>query len=994
MNASSTLGRNKTLVICFMSLGVIFLGWIAWHLWQTWARQSLQAELRTAFSSQRYPDVEKLAKRLVASGGLNDDFLWLAGQAASKDGRFKDAIAWFKLIPSNSPRTIEAIATVGEIYLLSLHQLSPAEVQLRRVLELAPEYVLARQQLAGLLGMTGRWEEAAEARIELIRQRRFTRTDLMLMGLRETALENADSLKEYERDAPNDPLTHLARGHFEFVNQNCATAESNLRKVIHEQPHMIKGHALLGRLLIETRRFAELGQWQQHLPTASTDDPEIWTVLGDWSREAGNNKSAIRCYLEAIRRDSLRQDACYRVAPLLTDAGHPALADRFRQRAATLQEQLVAVKRFHAEQDPATIRSVVERCEQLGMLWEAYAWCLVAGESPRNRVWATKARTRLEPALAKMKGRISSEVNLTADVLWESFPLPEFARASEIARKSKSAPTPPLTNSNGLKSTGGAEIAFRDAAQSVELSFQYVTGHDASYGPRVFEFAGGGVGVLDYDLDDWPDLHFTQGCTWPPTSNQTHRDRLFRNIEGQMARDVTDDSRLTEFGYSHGVAVGDWNNDGFPDLFIGNAGPNRLFLNLGDGTFHDVTESTGVAGDQWTTSCVIADLNGDSLPDLYAANYLAGENIYDRLCAGSSNRTRACTPHDLDAAPDEFYLNLGDGRFSNQTEERGFKSATGKSLGLVAADFEGSGGLSLFVANDTDGNQFFQNPGQSAGDRFEEQAIVSGLAFDHQGRSMACMGIAAGDANEDQKLDLFVTNYHKESNCLYLQQSSGGFQDRANEAGLRVPSIDVLGFGTQFLDADLDGRLDLVLVNGHVDDQQGPGIPYAMLPQFFWNAGSGQFIEQHSKTLGPWFGRPRVGRGLSTVDWNRDGLTDFTASQLEHSASLLINVTQQTGHRIVIRLIATSGNRDAIGAIVQLETASGILMRQLSAGDGYLASNERHLVFGLGVETKCNRLHIKWPGGVEQIVENLKSDFEYRIIERQSTLFSRSLSVP
>ena len=978
-----SVNRHPGRVVVIVVGLVVLFACVAVKWWQVRVRDELQAAMRVAFAANRNAEVEQLAKRLQAAGRLRDNTLWMAAQAAAKDRRFSAAIAWFDLIPADSPRHLEALAATGEIYLLSLHQPSPAESRLRQTLKLNPEHVLARQQLAGLLGMTGRTSEASRERIHLIRQRQFTHIDLTLMGLRETALENAGHLADFDRDAPQDPLTHLARGHFDFVNHHLPAAEKHLRQVIRDRPDLIRAHALLGRLLLEMRRFTDLPAWRQVLPAAALDDAAIWTTLGDWESEAGHPQQALRCFLEAIHRDPLQQQACYQAAQILQTSGQNEAAERFRNQATQLQELLIAVKRFHSEQAPSTIKNIVECCEKLGLLWEAHRWTLTAGQSLRGQPWIAAAKARLEPKLSPDLGRVLPTANPTAGMDLKSYPLPEWKAAvsSMVAKVPPVVPAVTVTKAD-------SHIAFRDDAQSAGLKFDYLTGHDPAFGGlRVFEFAGGGCGVLDHDLDGWPDLYFTQGCTWPPSTATTHLDRLFQNTGDGRLRDITLSSRLVENRYSHGVAVGDWNDDGFPDLYIGNAGPNRLFLNQGDGTFTDVTESTGIAGNQWTTSCLIADLNGDGWPDLYAANYLAGDNMYERLCAASGGRKRACTPHDLDAAPDEFHLNLGDGRFSEQTAASGFLTKSGKSFGLVAADFNGSGRLGLFVSNDTDGNLFFENVGKQNECKFEEQAVPLGLAFDREGRSLACMGIAAGDANDDGRLDLFVTNYFRESNTLYVQQPTGGFQDETIEAGLRTPSLEVLGFGTQFLDADLDGHSDLVVVNGHVDVDLGPGVPYQMLPQFFRNAGGGRFVELHSKQVGPWFARPTLGRGLATLDWNRDGRVDFVVSHLEHPASLMTNVSSKIGNSLAVRLHGTTGNRDAIGAVLRLETDTGTLVRQIAAGDGYLASNERVVIFGMGAQSQGNRLIVQWPGGKRQVVERPLAGREYRLIEGRSTSF-------
>jgi tetratricopeptide (TPR) repeat protein len=976
--------RGKAWITLVVVASLLAAGMGAWQWRRHAARDSWRAQLRAAFVAKRYAEVETVARRLRAAGGLDDRLCELAAESALEDKRFADAIAWFDAVSAESPRWAACRARTGEIYLLSLHQLSPAEARLREALRHQPDHVLARQQLAGLLGMTGRTRAAGQQRTELLRQRRFTRTDLILMGLRETALENADSLKDYQRDAPADPLTQLALGHFEFRNHRWPTAEGHLRAALAANADLIEAHVLLGRTLWELRRLAELPAWRTGLPAAALDDADVWTLLGDWAREAGPPRGAIRCYLEALRRDPLQQRACYQVAQLLQAAGQESDAEPFRVRATRLQELLIAVKHFHAGQDHRSVQKIVTLCEQLGLLWEAWGWSLAARDAAPQLTWPAEALARLEPRLAPDLPRTLASANPAAGLDAAAFPLPDWSA-------DKDEPLAPPSS----RAAAAGTIAFHEAAESVGLEFTYFTGHDPSFGgKRVFEFSGGGVGVLDYDLDGWPDLYFPQGCRWPPQPGQReHLDRLFRNGgDGAPVRDVTEAAGLAEDRYSQGVAVGDWNDDGFPDLFVANVGPNRLYCNNGDGTFTDATEAAGVAGDAWTTSCLVADLNGDGFPDLYVVNYLAGSNLYERLCADSQGQPRICTPHDLDAAPDEFYLNLGDGRFAEQSAACGLTASTGKGLGVLAADFTGTGRLDLFVANDTDGNLFFRNAGAGGACRFDEQGVAAGLAFDHEGRSLACMGVAAGDANGDGLLDLFVTNYYGESNTLYVQQPGGVFLDQAREAGLHTPSLNLLGFGTQFLDADLDGRMDLVLVNGHVDDERAKGIPYQMRPQFFHNIGGGRFEERPAEHLGAWFARPTLGRGLARLDWNRDGRPDFVVSHLEHPAALLTNASSRSGASIAVRLHGTVGNRDALGAVVQIAAPGCTISQQLTGGDGYQASNERVLTFGLGECTHATRLIVRWPTGIIQTLERPQVGMEYRLIEGRAEPTTSRLS--
>lgn len=520
----------------------------------------------------------------------------------------------------------------------------------------------------------------------------------------------------------------------------------------------------------------------------------------------------------------------------------------------------------------------------------------------------------------------------------------------------------------------------------VGIDFRYFNSPDpATPGMRMFEFTGGGVGVLDYDADGRPDLYFPQGCRWPPDPGQREfLDRLYRN-RGDRFVDCTAEAVLVEPGFGQGLACGDFDGDGFGDVYVANVGANRLFRNNGDGTIADVTGSSGALegalAEAWTVSAVLADVNGDSLPDLFDVNYVEGEGVYDRICDHDGVR-RVCSPTAFEGQRDRLLLNRGDGTFADVSRIAGIDAPDGTGLGVVAADFDRDGRLSLFVANDEQANHFYSNETRSPGHppRFRERAVELGLAFDASGRRQACMGVAAGDADGDGRLDLFVTNYVDESNTLYRQVMGGLFADDSRPAGLTEPSLAMLGFGTQFLDADLDGREDLVVANGHVDDFTHKGYAYRMRPQFFRNVG-GRFVEQPAEALGPFFAGEWLGRGLARLDWNGDGKDEFAVSHLDDPSVLLTNVTAPTGASLSVRLVATRSARDGIGGTVEISVTGGRLVRQLTAGDGYAASNERKLVFGLGAADRAESVSVRWPSGKVETFADLAAGAEWLIVE-------------
>ncbi|MFG0333717.1 MAG: CRTAC1 family protein, partial [Maioricimonas sp. JB049] len=329
--------------------------------------------------------------------------------------------------------------------------------------------------------------------------------------------------------------------------------------------------------------------------------------------------------------------------------------------------------------------------------------------------------------------------------------------------------------------------------------------------------------------------------------------------------------------------------------------------------------------------------------------------------------------------PDRVLIGRGDGTFAPASIEA--ETGNAKGLGVVTLFREEQKRPSLFIANDQTANFFLQPPGKAgAAFALSDTAFLTGLAFDVNGTALACMGIAAADVDGNGTTDLFVTNFRDESNTLYLQDPSGLFLDATTAMGLHSASVPYVGWGTQFLDADLDGNPDIVLVNGHVDDYRDEGGEYHMRPQFFRNRGDGRFEERNAADVGDWFSRKFLGRGLARLDWNRDGRMDFAVSNIGDRASLMTNTSESVGHFVNVRLHATATARDAIGTRVTVKAGDRERSRTLLAGDGYMASNERVLQFGLGA-AESTTVRIEWPSGRVTVLEDVPVDVTLELVE-------------
>ncbi|MSR60246.1 MAG: tetratricopeptide repeat protein [Planctomycetaceae bacterium] len=976
--AASTRRRYWITCLFVALIAMVTAGWAA----SRWRSGRLCETALRAFAAEEYDVARSVAIDALWWDRSSTRAQLIAGDSAKALGRNSEAVERYDRLPMRGRGMVTAHSNAAKLLLYDLGDPSGAERRFRQVLSASPGDPDAVLGLADLLGITSRRWEAIPLLLDVLRQGRFRTEHLTLLGAEGGAHPAPELLRSWMAKRPDDPLANLAMAWQLRNERQYADAERCLRLAIKQGPKLIEAHARLGELLVESGRFDELAGWQRSLPAGSDEFPQIWIVQGAWARHCGDDAGAIRCYLEALARNPNLTNANYQLAQLLHSRADVASAAPFFERCAALQElsarESVLFHSEHTSLDP--LRNVAEQMEALGRLWEAWGWSRFAKSLSASAAWPQAALDRLEVQLAKSPPWNLPETNPALSFDAERFALPDWSRLQPAERSHATGATDDLT----------AQVSFHDMARDAELDFRYFNSGDPSTpGQYMYEFTGGGVAVLDFDADGWPDLYLTQGSQWPPDGNQQiYLDQLFRNQFGKKFDNVTLPAEMRENSFSHGVAAGDLDGDGFVDLFVANIGRNRLLINQGDGTFRE----QWLPGDRglWTTSCVIADFNGDAFPDLYAVNYVEAPDVFDRLCAHKDGVPRMCAPFDFPGSPDEFYLNQGDGTFREAASEAGFVDHNGKGLGVAAADFDSSGRLSLFVANDLVENFYFVNETSVRGGapRFVESALPLGLAYGADGRTHGCMGIAVGDSNDDGRLDMLVTNFMQEPDALYVQKPGGFFADEADRAGIGGPTLLQLGFGTQFVDGDLDGRLDLVVTNGHVDDHRAYGREYHMPPQFFHNVGGGRFRELPPDRVGEFFGGKYLGRGMARIDWNRDGAEDVVISHLESPAALLTNTTVGRGDFIKVDLRGVRSERDAIGAVATLTTASLRLVRQVTAGDGYQASNERSLIFGLGKDDSAADLMVRWPSGAIDEIANVPRNRHWILIEGSSRLRS------
>ena len=467
---------------------------------------------------------------------------------------------------------------------------------------------------------------------------------------------------------------------------------------------------------------------------------------------------------------------------------------------------------------------------------------------------------------------------------------------------------------------------------------------------------------------------------WPQHKRQRTTLRLYRNNRDGTFTDVTRRAGLDVEMYGMGIAVGDYNNDGFPDILVTCVGQNRLFRNSGKGTFTEVTAKSGLDNRLgFSTSALWFDYDRDGLLDLFVCNYVKWSAEHDVFCSLDGKHKSYCTPEAYRGETCWLFHNRGDGTFEDVTAKSGIFDTSSKSLGVAMLDYDRDGWPDLLVANDTQPNKLYRNQRNGT---FKDVAVEAGIAFSAEGKARAGMGVDAADFDHSGFPGVAITNFDNEMIGLYRLAANGTYNDVAVQAGVGLASQNTLGFGCAFLDANLDGALDLIVANGHIDDTvrniRG-NVGYAQPPQIFLNNGQGKF--QDVAAARATFIQPKVGRGLCYADFDRDGDLDILMTTNNGPAYLYRNDQLTGNHSIRFRLTGTKSNRDAIGAMIRIEHEGSTQGRLVKGGSSYLSQSELPVTFGLGKRDKIDRVTIEWPSGKSEEYKNLAAGQSYDCVE-------------
>ena len=525
---------------------------------------------------------------------------------------------------------------------------------------------------------------------------------------------------------------------------------------------------------------------------------------------------------------------------------------------------------------------------------------------------------------------------------------------------------------NGIRTSAAdtpATIQFRDVTQQAGIKFVHNNG---AFGKKFLpETMGPGVAFIDYDNDGWPDIFLVNGMDWPGHVQKHSTPKLYHNNHDGTFTDVTRKAGLDVEMFGVGVAVGDYDNDGYDDLFISAYGQSRLFHNNGNGTFTDVTTTSGLQGPrEFSTSAAWVDYDKDGHLDLVVGNYVQWSPEDDLFCTLDGKSKSYCTPESYKGTAVRLWHNNGDRTFTDVTQKAGLGDATSKTLGVAVLDYDNDGWPDFLFSNDTQPNKLYRNNGN---DTFSEKAVVAGVAFSEDGVARAGMGVDAADYDHSGFASLLITNFSNQMLSLYHNEGKGLFVDEAPRSEIGRASLLTLGFGCFFFDYDLDGWSDVFVANGHIDadiQKVQANVKYAMPPHLFRNLGKGKFVEV-TKAMGAAFASPRVGRGAAYADINNDGRPDLLLSTNGGPVYLFRNElldkdaqrAAAPNHSLRIKLIGTKSNRDGIGAVVKLSAGGDTQTEMLRSGSSYLSASELVLTFGLGQRDKADSVEIRWPSG-------------------------------
>lgn len=882
-------------------------------------------------------------------------------------------------------QTVVALIGVGKLYdgieLLEQAVASrPQHLQLRRWLY--DFYVGTEDRLAAL----------PHAKF-LIRNRRFDADLLVSLSSMPRRSFDWGPLDEMVARNPSDQRPWLGRAKKLFDQGEYAASVELLDRILEQHPDSVMSIALKARVLAASSLFEKLQTLVDGDSRGADRYPDYWIAMGDLARSRKQLGQAGRAYWEATRIDSNVTEAWSKLAAVLRASDDVAEfdsidVDAVYQRSVKLNELDRLVERFDQlhRTSPHQAVDIAESLTELGRLWEAEAWTALAisMRKPASER-TTRARQSIVSKMSKTTPWQQTQGQSALQLDLSKLPMPLVSMAGNT-RDASDLPE----NSSTLVALIAAKspIELRNEANERGLNFSGWTRRDPrSKHTKLHETLGCGAGVIDYDLDGWPDLYLL-AAGGKPSRGDSDPNALMRNQGGRFV-DATTAAEVGETGFAQGVAVGDINEDGFADLLVLNFGPNRLFINNGDGTFGDATDRLGNNGNQqWSTSGAIADIDRDGISDAIVLNYCYGDNITTFNCTYETDGfERSCTPVVFPADQDQFYRTSRTGELVDQTSHwNAIPRMAGRGLGVVVGSFDEQSGLDIYIANDQTENHFWSAQGTTDLLQLMETGITRGLASNDRSLAQGSMGIAVGDLNLDQRVDFYVTNFSGEYNTLYEQQSGGTWKDSTAQKNLASSTLPMVGFGTVAADFDNNSLTELLVGNGNVDtyvadEVTNQPVLQTQPVQLFELDSTLKYQPIETDQMKGYMQKRHFGRGVWTFDVNRDGRIDVGVTHQTEPVAVLVNHTHSQNHWIELQLVGRASARDAVGARITLHSHGLNRVAWTTSGDGYLCSSERVVRLGVGNLSEACSITITWPDGSIQKTESLSLDARWLVVQ-------------
>jgi enediyne biosynthesis protein E4 len=531
-----------------------------------------------------------------------------------------------------------------------------------------------------------------------------------------------------------------------------------------------------------------------------------------------------------------------------------------------------------------------------------------------------------------------------------------------------------------------AQVTFRDITAQAGIHF---THNNAAFGKKYLpETMGPGCAFIDYDNDGYPDILLVNGQGWPGHQQKTTTLALYHNNHDGTFTDVARKAGLAVPMFGLGVAVGDFDNDGYDDIFVSALGQSHLFHNNGNGTFTDVTQAAGLWGpNEFSTSAAWVDYDHDGKLDLVVANYVQWSIEGDLFCTLDGKHKSYCTPESYKGSSARLWHNLGNGKFEDVTKKAGLYDPTSKSLGVTILDYNGDGWPDILLTNDTQPNKLYVNKHDGT---FEEKGVAAGIGFSEDGVARAGMGVDAADYDRSGRPSVIITNFANQMLSLYHNEGNGLFIDEAPRSEVGRATLVTLGFGCFFFDYDNDGWPDIFVADGHIENEierVQKRVTYAEPPHLFRNLGGGKFEEVTAK-MGAAFSAPKVARGAAYADIDNDGALDVLVTTNGGRVYLFHN-EGGANHSLRVKLVGTKTNRDGIGAIVRVMLGGDKQWQTVKSGSSYLSQSELVLTFGLGEKTKADSIEVQWPGGETEKFSSVAGDQTVTIQEGKGIIAAR-----